>query len=167
MLKVQGIVTKRCQTWKKLIPTVKIWGKKLGSSERNMLSCAKTKLPQAEQTMKQQQRKKENFPLLYPHAYMSLETLPRMHFFFFSSCEQIRPRHPGCLSLFLFLYSIQIMSVVLLWSYDWSSAAIVNLTEQATHVPKTRVLTSVKSNLRFILPSLTHTFLFNKYKKLN
>lgn len=48
-----------------------------------MLSCAKTKLPQAEQTMKQQQRKKENFPLLYPHAYMSLETLPRMHFFFF------------------------------------------------------------------------------------
>lgn len=28
MLKVQGIVTKRCQTWKKLIPTVKIWGKK-------------------------------------------------------------------------------------------------------------------------------------------
>lgn len=142
MLKVQGIVTKRCQTWKKLIPTVKIWGKKLGSSERNMLSCAKTKLPQAEQTMKQQQRKKENFPLLYPHAYMSLETkkkkcilgIPRMHD----------------------------------WSsYDWSSAAIVNLTEQATHVPKTRVLTSVKSNLRFILPSLTHTFLFNKYKKLN
>lgn len=164
MLKVQGIVTKHCQTWKKLIPTVKIWGKKLGSSKRNMLSCAKTKLPQAEQTMKQQQRKKESVitTCLYEPWNITQNAL-----FFFSSCEQIRSRHPGCLSLFLFLYSIQIMSVVLLWSYDWSSAPIVNLTEQATHVPNTRVLTSVNSNQRFILPSLTHTFLFNKYKKLN
>lgn len=160
MLKVQGIVTKHCQTWKKLIPTVKIWGKNLDRVKGTCCPAPKQNCHKLSRQWSNSKEKRKSF-ICYNHMLIwALKHYPECTFFF-SSCEQIRSRHPGCLSLFLFLYSIQIMSAVLLWSYDWSSATIVNLTEQATHVPKTRVLTSVNSNLSYYLHSLTRFYLIN------
>lgn len=180
---MQGIATRRCQAWEKSIPTVEIWGKKLCLVIQAQNAAVNTSVkafgwvkwvkgtchPVPKQNCHKlhrqwrNSREKRTF-ICYNHMFIwASKHYPQCTFCFFlwenrQSIQVIY--HYICLHT-------DYMGVVLLYSYDWSSTPIVHLTEQATCVSKTGVLISVESNLRFILPSLTHTFLSNKYKKLN